>query len=162
MTFVLQRGAEAPITQVGPAPTREGIYLPELTFPAPGAWQVALRLPVEGQELVVTLPPVTVFASQADAKNAPEPAAPEGISFLKEQQWKLLTQTAPVARRSLTARLRLAGVVAVRPGTKAAVTPPVAGQARPPTLMDRYRWACVCRRARCSPWCNPIWSATSC
>ena len=128
VTFVLQRGAEAPITQVVPAPAREGIYLPELTFPAPGAWQVALRLPVEGQEVVVTLPPVTVFASQEDANNAPEPAAPEGISFLKEQQWKLLTQTAPVARRALTARLRLAGVVAVRPGTKAAVTPPVAGQ----------------------------------
>ena len=47
---------------------------------------------------VVTLPPLTVFASQEEAKNAPEPAAPDGISFLKEQQWKILTQTEPVAQ----------------------------------------------------------------
>ena len=128
VTFVLQQGTEAPSTQVVPAPARDGIYLPELTFPTPGEWRVALRIPVDGQEFVVTLPPLTVFASQEEAKNAPEPAAPDGISFLKEQQWKILTQTEPVVSRPLTARLRLAGVVAVRPGHKAAVTPPTAGQ----------------------------------
>ena len=128
VTFVLQQGTEAPSTQVVPAPARDGIYLPELTFPTPGEWHVALRIPVDGQEFIVTLPPLTVFASQEEAKNAPEPAAPDGISFLKEQQWKILTQTEPVVSRPLTARLRLAGVVAVRPGHKAAVTPPTAGQ----------------------------------
>ena len=128
VTFVLQQGTEAPSTQVVPAPARDGIYLPELTFPTPGEWHVALRIPVDGQEFVVTLPPLTVFASQEEAKNAPESAAPDGISFLKEQQWKILTQTEPVVSRPLTARLRLAGVVAVRPGHKAAVTPPTAGQ----------------------------------
>jgi cobalt-zinc-cadmium efflux system membrane fusion protein len=128
VTFVLQQGAETPSTQVAPAPARDGIYLPELTFPTPGEWRVALRIPVDGQDIVVTLPPFTVFASREEANNAPEPAAPDGISFLKEQQWKLLTQTEPVASRPLTERLRLAGVVAVRPGTKAAVTPPAAGQ----------------------------------
>ena len=86
----------------------------------------------------MTLPLFTVFASQEAAKNAPEPAVPDGISFLKEQQWKILTQTEPVASRPLTARLRLAGVVAVRPGTKAAVTPPTAGQlGLPPTARCR-------------------------
>jgi RND family efflux transporter MFP subunit len=128
VTFVLQQGTEALSTQVVPAPARDGIYLPELTFPTPGEWRVALRLPVDGQELVVTLPPFAVFASREEANNAPESAAPEGISFLKEQQWKILTQTEPVASRRLTERLRLAGVVAVRPGTKAAVTPPIAGK----------------------------------
>ena len=128
VTFVLQQGTEAPSTQVVPAPARDGIYLPELTFPTPGEWRVALRIPVDGQEFVVTLPPLTVFASREAAHNAPESAAPDGISFLKEQQWKILTQTEPVVSRPLTERLRLAGVVAVRPGHKAAVTPPTAGQ----------------------------------
>jgi membrane fusion protein, heavy metal efflux system len=128
VTFVLHQGTAAPSTQVVPAPARDGIYLPELTFPQPGEWHISLRIPVEGQDSVVTLPPFIVFASREEAKNAPEPAAPDGISFLKEQQWKILTQTEPVARRPLTERLRLAGVVAVRPGNKAAVTPPTAGQ----------------------------------
>ena len=128
VTFVLQQGTETPTTLVVPAPARDGIYLPEFTFPTPGEWRVALRIPVDGQDVVVTLPVFTVFASREEVKNAPEPAAPDGISFLKEQQWKILTQTEPVARRTLTERLRLAGVVAVRPGTRAAVTPPTAGQ----------------------------------
>lgn len=128
VTFVLRHGATAPIVHVEPTPARDGIYLPELTFPQPGAWDVSLRIPVDGQEFVVALPPLTVFASREEVKNAPEPVAPEGISFLKEQQWKILTQTESVARRPLTERLRLAGVVAVRPGNKAAVTPPTAGQ----------------------------------
>jgi membrane fusion protein, heavy metal efflux system len=128
VTFVLYQGTGAPSTQVVPAPARDGIYLPELTFPTPGEWHLSLRIPAEGQEFAMTLPPLTVFASRDKANNAPEPAAPEGISFLKEQQGKILTQTEPVASRPLTERLRLAGDVAVHPGHKATVTPPTAGQ----------------------------------
>jgi cobalt-zinc-cadmium efflux system membrane fusion protein len=62
----------------------------------------------------------------------PDPAAPEGISFLKEQQWKLSTKTEPVHRRQAVERVRLAGVVSVRPGYRAAVTPPIAGHLMPP------------------------------
>ncbi|MGE3540746.1 MAG: efflux RND transporter periplasmic adaptor subunit [Candidatus Tectimicrobiota bacterium] len=127
-TFVLQQGTATPRMQTVPAPARDGIYLPELTFPTPGVWQLALRLPLAGQEVVVTLPQVTVFSSREEAQQAPEPAAPDGISFLKEQQWKILTQTEPVTRRSLTERLRLTGTVLVHPGHKATVTPPTAGK----------------------------------
>jgi cobalt-zinc-cadmium efflux system membrane fusion protein len=74
-----------------------------------------------------------VFASGEEVANAPEPESPEGISFLKEKQWKILTKTEPVITREVTERLRLSGVVGVRPGHQATVTPPVAGQllARP-------------------------------
>ena len=132
VTFVLRHGAEAPTEHVAPAPARDGIYLPELTFPKAGEWLVSLHIPFAGETSVVSLPPLTVFASHAEAKNAPEPAAPDGISFLKEQQWKILTQTEPAAQRPLIERLRLAGVVAVRPGHSAAVTPPIAGHLVPP------------------------------
>ena len=127
----LRHGAEAPTEHVAPAPARDGIYLPELTFPQAGEWLVSLHIP-EGATSVVSLPPLTVFASHAEAKIAPEPAASDGISFLKEQQWKILTQTAPVSRRPLIERLRLAGVVAVHPGNTAVVTPPIAGHLLPP------------------------------
>lgn len=128
VTFVLRHGPETPIEQVSPAPARDGIYLPDIPFPKPGEWLVSLRIPLEGKESVVSLPPFTVFASSEEAKNSPEPVAPDGISFLKEQQWKILTQTTPVGRRPLVERLRLAGVVVVRPGNTATVTPPIAGE----------------------------------
>ena len=128
VTFMARQAAAAPLVHVEPAPAREGIYLPELTFPAPGEWSVTLQIPLAGQEYMVTLPPVTVFPSREELAKAPEPVAPEGISFLKEQQWKIQTHTEPVARRPLTERLRLTGVVDVHPGHKATVTPPTAGQ----------------------------------
>jgi RND family efflux transporter MFP subunit len=93
---------------------------------------VSLRIPLEGTEAVVPLPPFTVFASRAEAERVPEPVAPDGISFLKEQQWKILTQTTPVRTQALVERLRLAGVVAVRPGHTAAVLPPIPGHLLPP------------------------------
>jgi RND family efflux transporter MFP subunit len=131
VTFVLRQGTQAPIVQEAPAPARDGIYLPELTFPLPGEWLVSLHIPLDGVESVIPLPPFTVFASRAEAESAPEPVAPDGISFLKEQQWKILTQTTPVPTRTLVERLRLAGAVAVRPGNTAAVTSPIAGQLSP-------------------------------
>lgn len=132
VTFALQQGSGTPVLHVEPQPARDGIYLPGLTFPQPGTWAVALRIPRGGQEDVVELPPLTVFASRAEAANAPDPEAPEGITFLKEQQWKLRTQTTPVQRQQVTEQLRLPGVVAVRPGHQATVVPPVGGQFMPP------------------------------
>lgn len=132
VTFILRQEGQTPIVHEEPAPARDGIYLPELTFPQPGVWMVALRVPLEGTESVVPLPPFTVFASRQETKGAPEPVVPDGISFLKEQQWKILTQTQPVTSRPLVERLRLAGGVAVRPGHTAAVTPPIAGHLLPP------------------------------
>ncbi len=132
LTFILRRDSEAPITHVEPTPARDGIYIPELTFPRPGEWIVSLRIPSAGQEYIVELPPLTVFATREEMAMAPDPAAPEGISFLKEQQWKLSTKTEAVHRRQVIERLRLAGVVSVRPGHRAAVTPPIAGHLMSP------------------------------
>jgi hypothetical protein len=73
-----------------------------------------------------------VFTSEEEVAKAPEPESPEGISFLKGQQWKIQTKTEPVATREVVERLRLAGVVSVRPGYRAAVTPPIAGHLMPP------------------------------
>jgi membrane fusion protein, heavy metal efflux system len=132
LTFILRRGSEEPITHVEPTPARDGIYIPELTFPKPGEWILSLRIPSAGQEHVVELPPLTIFATREEMASAATPAASEGISFLKEQQWKLLTKTEPVHRRQVIERMRLAGVVSVRPGHRAAVMPPIAGHLMPP------------------------------
>jgi membrane fusion protein, heavy metal efflux system len=132
LMFILRRGSEEPTTHIEPTPARDGIYIPEITFPKSGEWIISLRIPSARQEHVVELPSLTVFATREEMARAPTPAAPEGISFLKEQPWKLLTKTEPVPRRQVIERMRLAGVVSVRPGHRAAVTPPIAGHLMPP------------------------------
>lgn len=133
VVFVLRQGADAPIEHVENEPKRAGIYVPELTFPKAGEWTVTLRIPVDGAESVVEIPKFTVYATKEEAKKAPEPEGPEGISFLKEQQWKVLTKSEPVGKRRLVERIRLSGVVAAQPGSKAAVTPPIAGRLLAPS-----------------------------
>ena len=126
--FQLRLGQEAPVEQTENTPTRAGIYEVMLAFPKAGDWSVTVAIPTDDGEKTIAFPPVKVFASADEVAKAPEPEAPTGISFLKEQQWKILAGTAPAAKRKLVEQLRLPARVAARPGTLAAVTPPIAGR----------------------------------
>jgi RND family efflux transporter MFP subunit len=126
--FVMRLGQEAPVEQVEKAPARAGIYEAVLTFPKPGEWSVSLAVPTEEGEKSVAFPPVKVFPDAHAAEHAEVAEPPEGISFLKEQQWKILAGTEAVGKRKLIEQLRLPGTVASRPGFLAQVTPPVAGR----------------------------------
>jgi len=101
VTFILRRGSQTPIKHLEPAPARDGIYIPELTFPGAGEWNVALLVPHGGKDYVIALPPFEVYRSHAQIDNAPAPKQIDGISFLKEQQWKISTKTEPVRWRQI-------------------------------------------------------------
>ena len=125
--FILRQGETvAEHAQAGPA--RAGIYLPGIIFPQPGDWQVTLLIPTDGTNATVELGKIAVYADADSAAHAEIPDGPEGVSFLKEQQWKILAGTEPVTKRRLVGQLRLPALVAARPGTLAQVTPPVAGR----------------------------------
>ena len=99
VTFVLRYGSQTPVEHKEPKPARDGIYIPALTFSKAGDWNVSLKIPHEGREYVVELGRVKVYASQEEVDHAPAVAQIEGISFLKEQQWKILSKTEPVQVR---------------------------------------------------------------
>jgi len=99
VTFLLSKGSQKPLRHLDAAPVRAGIYIPELVFPRAGQWNISLLIPYKGEDHTVALPPVRVYASHAEAHNAPAPEEMEGISFLKEQQWKTKTETQPVRIR---------------------------------------------------------------
>ncbi|MBM3333794.1 efflux RND transporter periplasmic adaptor subunit [Candidatus Sumerlaeota bacterium] len=128
LTFVLRQDGRPPIEHEESAPARDGIYIPELTFPAKGQWDVSLVAPLDGARHTIGLPPFTVYGSSDEAAHAPDPEEFDGISFLKEQQWKVGTKTEPALRRSLTEQLRLTGVVSAPPHRRARVTPFLAGK----------------------------------
>lgn len=126
--FVLRQANETPVERVEKEPTRAGIYEAMLTFPKPGDWNVSISIPTDDGEKTVALPPVKVFKTKHDADHGKEQEAPEGISFLKEQQWKILSKAEPVSKRRLVERVRVPATVTARPGSLAQVTTPVAGR----------------------------------
>ncbi|MEA3226708.1 MAG: hypothetical protein U9Q07_12230, partial [Planctomycetota bacterium] len=103
VTFMLRYGSETPIAHTDPKPARDGIYIPELTFPKAGEWNVSLEIPLAGRDYIVDLPPVKVYASQAGIDHAPAAEEIEGISFLKERQWTIPSKTEPVQMRQTAA-----------------------------------------------------------
>lgn len=130
--FVFVHESGEKIEHVEDHVARDGIYLPEIAFEPAGTWQMAIEVPHKGKRFVIDMPPVEVYPSIHEIAHAPAPEEHEGISFLKEQQWKIGTGTEPVERRTVTDRLVLPGVVTAPPGNAAAVTPPVPGRLLPP------------------------------
>jgi membrane fusion protein, heavy metal efflux system len=125
--FVLRQGdqvAEHPQA----APARAGIYLPRIIFPRAGDWQLTLLVPTDGTNAPVDLGVLTVYADQNAADHAVIPDAPEGVSFLKEQQWKIGSKAEAVARQRLVKRVKAPAHVRARPGFSASVVAPVSGQ----------------------------------
>ncbi len=127
VTFLLQYQNEAPIEHTESAPARAGIYIPELKFPRRGEWIVKLRIPTDDKEALIELPPIMVYSSKQEADKAPEKETPQGITFLKEQQWKLKTKSESVSKRRMIKRLRVPAVVSAYPGLHVQVFSPVAG-----------------------------------
>jgi len=131
--FVLRQANDVPVEQVEKEPTRAGIYEAMLTFPRAGDWNVSVSIPTDEGEKTVALPPVKVFKTKHDADHGKEQEAPEGISFLKEQQWKVLSKAEPVTKRRLVERVRVPAMATARPGSLAQVMTPLAGRVLAPS-----------------------------
>jgi cobalt-zinc-cadmium efflux system membrane fusion protein len=110
------------------APARDGIYLPSIIFPKPGDWQVTLLIPTDGTNALVELGTIKVYADRHDAEHAEFPTAVEGVSFLKEQQWKVQLETQSLSQRQIVQRKQLPARVRAKPGHSTTVTAPVSGQ----------------------------------
>ena len=125
--FLLRQG-EATLEHPQAGPAKPGVYLPKLTFPKPGKWSLTLLVTDDGTNATAELGAVEVFADAHAAQHAELPAAPEGVSFLKEQQWKILSKAEPVTKRRLVERKRVPAMVAARPGSLAHVSTPQPGR----------------------------------
>lgn len=126
--FILKAKDSPPLEHLQAGPDRAGIYLPRIVFPKAGDYELSLLIPTGGDNVTVSLPTVTVFASNEEVDAAELPEAPDGISFLKEQQWKILTRSEPARKQVVTEDIRLLGTVSPKPGSMGSVSPPVAGR----------------------------------
>ncbi len=108
VTFVLTDESNISTRHVERSPARDGIYIPRLTFPQSGRWRVSLVISDEGKEHVVELPALKVYSSQNEVDRDPTPEEVAGISFLKEQQWKIPFETKAVHQRNIRSQAVLA------------------------------------------------------
>lgn len=117
-------GPEGAGVQISSVVSRPGLYIPKITFPKFGEWK--LNLVVAGE--AISLPAIQVFKNQEEARKAKPVTPPEGITFLKEQQWKLRLKTASVRTEVVTQSVRLLGKVSPKPGSTAVVSAPTTGR----------------------------------
>lgn len=129
--FVLRQG-DTVFEHPQAAPDRAGIYIPAIVFPKTGDWKATLLIATDGTNATVELGTIKVYADDRSAAHAEFPEAPEGVSFLKEQQWKILSKTEPVTKRKLIERVQVPAQVRAKPGFSAAVAAPLAGHLAPP------------------------------
>jgi cobalt-zinc-cadmium efflux system membrane fusion protein len=130
--FIMRQG-ETMIEHPQAAPEKAGLYLPSIVFPNAGDWQFGLLIPTDGTNAAVELGTIKVHANEHDAEHAEFPAAPEGVSFLKEQQWKIKLESQSLRQRQIVQHKQLSARVRAKPGHSATVTAPVSGQLIAPT-----------------------------
>ena len=127
INFILTMAGEAPIKVVAPTPAREGIYLPELTFPKVGEWDIEVEVPLAKTTSVQKISGATVYQLQTDVPREPS-QSDEDISFLKEQQWKMPFSVAVVTRQPMRQSLMANGMIMPRAGGEVVIHAPVSGR----------------------------------
>lgn len=127
VTFRLRLGATS-LEHFQAAPARPGIYLPRLHFPQPGEWQVSLDIPDPEEPATVELGTVRVHPDPHAAEHQEFPSPPDGVTFLKEHQWKLPFRSESLARTSLTQRVRTPARILLPPGRGAHALAPLGGR----------------------------------
>ena len=125
LRFILEQAGNK-IEHPQAAPERAGIYVPAITFPKEGDWKMTVEIPGDDGE-TIELGSIKVFPNAESARKADFPEAPEGISFLKEQQWRILAKSEPARKRTLVQRVPLLATIAPAPGSKAMVHPSLTG-----------------------------------
>ena len=107
------------------APARSGIFVPVLVPEAAGAGSLRLIYRGPSGEIDEVGWQVRVAASVADLGEAP--AEPEGIRFLKEQQWRIPFATIPVGVRAMREAIEIPAVIEPHPRYVAEVAAPAEG-----------------------------------
>jgi len=119
------------------APARDGLFIPEAVFGAAGQYRVRFILKSPQVEETIELATLMVYASDEAAEESEDQGddeeAPDAISFLMEQQWKIGMRLDQAARRTLVHHIQVPGQISAPRGASAIVSPPIDGRLLRPT-----------------------------
>jgi membrane fusion protein, heavy metal efflux system len=129
VSFTPSQGKE--IAVEAKAPTVAGIYRPVAQIDQPGSYRLAFHRYRPGSAEIYD----SIDAGEVKVLDKPKPAAPaaesaqtKGITFLKEQQWRMDFATAPVGNRELLQLLKIRAEVKPAAAGQVQITAPVAGR----------------------------------
>ncbi|MDJ0762057.1 MAG: efflux RND transporter periplasmic adaptor subunit [Myxococcota bacterium] len=109
-------------------PSSPGIFRPTVTPEYKAERQVILRLKTKDLDISHDLGELPVYAATSEVPLQASAGASGGISFLKEQQWKIDFGIIQVVERSFRQAIPAYGKLIARSGGKAIITAPVAGR----------------------------------
>ncbi|WP_373056330.1 efflux RND transporter periplasmic adaptor subunit [Zunongwangia sp. H14] len=99
------------------APSSPGIFSPALQPKAPGTYDLVFDLKTPEYSDRIVIEDVQVYASAEEASKNVAEAEEGGISFLKEQAWKIDFQTEPVTQGEVYDVVHTSGIWQAAPGT---------------------------------------------
>ncbi len=117
--------------------SQPGIFRPEVTPKHAGDRDLTIEVVTPGFSVTHELGPYTVYPDRKAAEAEPAPHDDEGISFTKEQQWKVDFATAEVVTRPIHTTVNATGVLRARPDGEAQITAVAAGQVQPAGAFPR-------------------------
>lgn len=124
-TLTVSLGKDLSETVEGPA--SPGIFIPTITPVSAGRYNLTFALKTDQLSEQITLPNVPVFGNVEEAQKA-LPKEPEtGISFLKEQAWKIDFHTEPVREDSIYDMIQGTGIWRTAPTGKEVVVATTSG-----------------------------------
>jgi membrane fusion protein, heavy metal efflux system len=123
--FQSKAGGE-PLVVTQDAPRAPGIYGPAPEFRRPGVYDLTIEVESPQARDRIVVPDLRVYASAAEAPK--EEGGPDGISFLKEQQWKTPGFTTAFATTGeVTESFQATGEIIPAAGRMARISAPVSG-----------------------------------
>lgn len=105
---------------------REGIFTPQIALEQTGRYDFTLSYSGQKAEETFLIGPFEVYASEEDVP-VPESDSVPGITFLKEQQWKIDFSTEPVVKRQIRPSITALGLVKPVQNRYSLVSSPVNG-----------------------------------
>ncbi|PRX39455.1 efflux RND transporter periplasmic adaptor subunit [Salegentibacter salegens] len=99
------------------SPSSPGIFSPALQPKEPGTYDLVFDLKTPEYSDRIVIKDIQVYASAAEASENVAEAEDGGISFLKEQAWKIDFQTEPVTKGEVYDVVHTSGVWQAAPGT---------------------------------------------
>ena len=126
LRFEPREGGE-PVVVIQEAPRSPGIYGPAPAFKRPGVYDLAITVESPQAQDVLRVTGLRVYPSAAEAPKE-EGGEPDGIGFLKEQQWKTPGfATAVATAGEVTESFQATGQIVPAAGRMARISAPVAG-----------------------------------